>query len=380
MPSILIDYTQTPKDYPIQVGKIESTKNNKKHPITTSNYRFKGNGKNNNAPLLHQLYTFSPPQKKIQFTPSLKLAQALKQQVKVLKRRAGRDYKLDNLNVDNNQLLTVAEKLYHTINNGEQDLSSFELYKIKGNDDLGNVQFTSYYVPTIKASKIPNDTYKYPLYQKPNSWPNDKKPSRKDIDQKGALKNQGLEIAYTASPLHNYNIQVQGSGYIVYEDGSQELLSYGGNNGFSYQSVGKQLVDAGFFMSHTKASSMPWLNKNVQKIQNILYKNPSYTFFKSTKAIPSGAAGVPLTAEYSIAVDPNYIPIGSCLLALVPVLNTNKHLSHHEFRILVAQDKGAAIKGPGHVDLYNGIGTNGEAKANSVHHYGNLWLLLPKES
>jgi len=110
-----------------------------------------------------------------------------------------------------------------------------------------------------------------------------------------------------------------------------------------------------------------------------LFANPNYIFFKPSKNKPKGAGHVPLTAKYSIAVDRKYIPLGSCLLAQIPIIGENKKFSHYEFRFLIAQDIGGAINGPGHVDLYQGIGKIGQKNASALHHYGKLWLLLPKE-
>ena len=114
-------------------------------------------------------------------------------------------------------------------------------------------------------------------------------------------------------------------------------------------------------------------------MEEVLYSNPSYVFFRPSKARVSGAGPVPLTPEYSIAVDPKYIPLGSCLLAAVPIHDKKGNFTHHEYRILLAQDTGGAINGPGHVDLYTGIGKQAKRDAGYTHHYGGLWLLLPKE-
>ena len=106
--------------------------------------------------------------------------------------------------------------------------------------------------------------------------------------------------------------------------------------------------------------------------------NASYVYFKATDGLPSGAAGVPLVGQHSIAVDKNQIPLGSILLGEVPVLDENGYLTGHEFRILTAHDVGGAIN-EGHVDFFSGIGKIGEAKADALHHYGRIWLLVSKE-
>ena len=112
-------------------------------------------------------------------------------------------------------------------------------------------------------------------------------------------------------------------------------------------------------------------------IDSVLFANPSYVFFEPAQSRPKGAGLVPLTSMHSIAVDTRYIPLGSVLLATVPVINKRNQVIRHEYKLLVAQDVGGAIKGPGHVDLYTGIGTAARRKASALHHYGKLWLLLP---
>ena len=112
----------------------------------------------------------------------------------------------------------------------------------------------------------------------------------------------------------------------------------------------------------------------------ILFANPSYVFFDRKRKQPHGAGHVPLTSDISIAVDDRYIPLGGVLLAAVPVLNQKGRFSHHEYKILLAQDLGGAIRGSGHIDVYYGKGTMGRRKAMAMHHYGQLWLLLPKKT
>ena len=83
--------------------------------------------------------------------------------------------------------------------------------------------------------------------------------------------------------------------------------------------------------------------------------------------------------EISIAADSRYFPLGSVVLAAMPVFE-NGRITHHEYKILLPQDVGGAVKGAGHVDVYCGNGELGQARASSLHHYGRLWVLLPKKN
>ncbi|HMR44509.1 MAG TPA: 3D domain-containing protein, partial [Saprospiraceae bacterium] len=70
---------------------------------------------------------------------------------------------------------------------------------------------------------------------------------------------------------------------------------------------------------------------------------------------------------------------GSVLLAAIPEFDKNGNCIGHQYRFLMAQDVGGQIGGPGHIDLYCGVGKEAQIKASRFHHYGRLWILLPKE-
>jgi Membrane-bound lytic murein transglycosylase len=53
-----------------------------------------------------------------------------------------------------------------------------------------------------------------------------------------------------------------------------------------------------------------------------------------------GAGFFPLTAGYSVAVDPQYIPLGATLLAELPDVDEKGRLRGYTYRILFAQDRG----------------------------------------
>ena len=93
-----------------------------------------------------------------------------------------------------------------------------------------------------------------------------------------------------------------------------------------------------------------------------------------------GVSKVPLTSDFTIAVDDNYIPLGSVLLAEIPILSANGSLIRTEMRFVVAQDRGSKIKGVSHVDLYMGEGDDAKERIKNMHKYGHIWLLLPKNA
>jgi membrane-bound lytic murein transglycosylase A len=178
-------------------------------------------------------------------------------------------------------------------------------------------------------------------------------------------------------------MQVQGSGYVEYPDGSRELFSYNGSNRHPYLSIEKYIQGrADLDIADLSIRGIrKFLLKNPSLTDTILFQNPSYTFFIRQQSEPSGAGNVPLTPGYSIAVDRRYIPLGSCLLAAFPIFDNRKQrVVGHDYRLLIAQDVGGAIRGPGHVDFYTGIGDAAEREASNLKSYGRLWLLLPPQS
>ena len=318
-----------------------------------------------------------------QFTKEL--VKGLRYQLKVLNYR-----KKEQLKV-NGEVDPSIEKLEQTVqllldqqNAQIPNLSkTLDAVSLPGEDGNGSVYFTGYYTPVLKVSRVQTDEFKYPIYARPQNWVG-KLPSRRQIDGDGVLKGQGLELAYTKNLLDIYFMQIQGSGIVEYPDGTNQILAFAGSNGRKYRSVGKYMIQEGYANEQNVSLKRikKFFKENPDLIDPLLFVNESYVFFSLVKyqKTPKGAGHVPLTTEYSIAVDKRYIPIGSCLLAKVPIIDNKNRIDHYDYRILIAQDVGGAIKGPGRVDLYTGVGEKARKKASLLHHYGNLWLLEPKES
>lgn len=113
--------------------------------------------------------------------------------------------------------------------------------------------------------------------------------------------------------------------------------------------------------------------------EQTLSQNPNYVFFKKVNLRLQSSSGQPLTPYTSIATDRRYIPSGAVLLAATPIVDKNEKCKHHALQFVLAQDTGGAIKGTGHVDWYVGKGDRAKKVAERIHHYGQLWLVLPKK-
>jgi membrane-bound lytic murein transglycosylase A len=83
-----------------------------------------------------------------------------------------------------------------------------------------------------------------------------------------------------------------------------------------------------------------------------------------------------LTPGRSIAVDPAFVPLGLPVWLDTTRPDTNAPLR----RLVVAQDKGGAIKGAGRVDLFWGAGREAEAVAGPMRQQGTYWAIVPRSA
>jgi len=335
---------------------------------------FANNGRDTEAQTRQSLYLEERLPPALAF-PEASFLEGLKQQARFLSRKSDSDsYLLEDFEVNNKSLNQSISLIADWLANPTQ-AHNIKAYQLRGQDGRGNVQVTGYYVPVIEVRKEAQGEFIYPLYRKPQRNKGEQLPDRDAIDFENVLEGQGLEIAYSNSLIDNFFLQVQGSGVVQYEDGSQALLSWGGVNGHEYRSLGKVLIEKNEIAKEDMSAQAikDWLIAHPERQREILTTNPSYLFFKEGLSKPVGA----VTPKYSIAVDPKVIPLGSVLLGELPILNDHGELVSHEYRLLLAQDKGGAIKGAGHIDWYQGIGEEAHHYASQLKHYGRLWLLLP---
>jgi membrane-bound lytic murein transglycosylase A len=273
----------------------------------------------------------------------------------------------------------------------KQISQDFDIYRAAGQDGVGSVLFTGYYVPLLSGSRTRTEKYKYPLYKPPPeliSRKNSKSVSyysRKEIDAGGVLRGKTLEIAWVADPVELFFLHIQGSGEIRLEDNTILTVSALQTNGRPYRSVPRYLLDKGI-ISGRDAS-----NRNIkrflkEKEENNLYEilgyNERYIFFKFVEK-PTGSLGKPVTSGRTIATDPEIFPQGALAFIRLqkPVFDQQGNLTSQRIsfsRFVLNQDKGAAIKGPGRVDLFCGFGTDAESTAGSLKELGELYFLLKK--
>ncbi|OGS96049.1 MAG: transglycosylase [Gallionellales bacterium RIFCSPLOWO2_02_FULL_57_47] len=278
----------------------------------------------------------------------------------------------------------------------------FTPYQVFNPDGSSQGLITGYYEPKLAGSRVKTARFRYPLYAAPDDLLaidlGDVYPQLKDLRLRGRLQGnrivpyykrseidngkaplQGRELFWVDNAVDLFFLQIQGSGRIELPDGSLVKVGYAEQNGHPYTSIGKKLVEMGAFK--LEESSMQniklWAQKNPEKLDSLLEFNPSYVFFRELPnelPAPLGALGVPLTNEYSLAVDARTIPLGAPVFLATTYPNTVEPLN----RLMLAQDTGGAIRGAVRGDFFWGFGEQAGNQAGRMKQSGQMWVLFPK--
>jgi len=262
---------------------------------------------------------------------------------------------------------------------------------------------TGYYEPLLFGARKPVPTFTVPLYAPPDDlltidlaglYPELKGKtlrgrlqgkkvipyySRAELDN-GPLLN-GKELVWVDGALDAFYLQVQGSGRVQLTDGETIRLAYADQNGHPYRSIGRYLIDKGELTvaQATAQGIREWVEAHPARIREVLDSNPSMVFFREERIAdanegPKGALAVPLTPGRSIAVDPNYIPLGAPVFLSTTYPATDTPLR----RLMMAQDTGGAIKGSVRADFFWGFGKAAGESAGRMRQDGRMWVLWPK--
>jgi membrane-bound lytic murein transglycosylase A len=276
----------------------------------------------------------------------------------------------------------------------------FRPYRV-ANGDTADGLFTGYYEIELRGALEADSTYNVPVYRKPRDQVavdlGDFDPALKGRSlvgrieggrlkpyyqrraiQDGALNGRGLELVWLDDPLDAFMLHVQGSGRVRLRDGRTTRIGYAGNNGHAYRSIGQELIRRGELEAHAASwqGIRRWIERNRDEATDLLAVNRRYIFFDEISGDgPVGAQGVALTDGRSLAVDPRFVPLG------LPLWLDTLQPGAGEMplrRLVVAQDTGAAIKGPVRGDLFWGTGDAALEYAGRMRHRGQYYLLLPR--
>lgn len=236
---------------------------------------------------------------------------------------------------------------------------------------------TSYFAPEYAARHRPDGEFDAPVLAAPAR---PRSAGSRTAIEAGARSEEALAWM-RAEDL--FFLQIQGSGYLTFEDGTKARAAYAADNGETFVGIARPMAERGLLPRNGTSGDAirAWLaDHRGAEARAVMALNPRYIFFRldpDDGGDPAGAAGVPLTARRAIAVDPANWRYGE--LAWVEADGGNLRGASASYRGLVmALDTGSAIKGPVRADLYMGRGDVAGAEAGTVRHPLRMWRLVPR--
>lgn len=187
-------------------------------------------------------------------------------------------------------------------------------------------------------------------------------------------------------PAEVLSLQVQGSGRLQFEDGTQMRASFAAHNGQRFGSNAQELIRRGH-LTPTGASLDALKNwfktASPQEAREVLNANPRTVFFQLSPITdasigPTGGQSIPLEPNGSMAVDTAYHAYGVPIFVAADAPRVALTMDQTLRRLLITQDTGGAIKGPLRGDLYWGTGPEAGLRAGRINHDTQFWVLLPK--
>lgn len=307
---------------------------------------------------------------------------------------------------------------------------NFDAYEVYGQNDWGQVFITSYFEPVIDGSRSPTERFSQPLFGIPKNMvvvdldsfakarpslqalqgtaleqrsksnqlrgilvppksPNDPAritafPDRSNIVS-GSLNGHAAELAWV-DPIDAFFLEIQGSGVVRLEDGSEFKVGYAAQNGHPYVAIGKHLRHA----IPLEKMSLQTIESHLRSLpraeaRKIMDLNPSYVFFRPLPGSGVTFFGTEVVTGRTIATDQTYFPKGA--LAFLefdkPLFASNDATEpiawEKTSRFVLDQDTGGAIRGPHRVDLFWGRGDAAKQSAGVIKNRGRLVYFVPRQ-
>ncbi|MDB5755391.1 MAG: murein transglycosylase, partial [Massilia sp.] len=241
---------------------------------------------------------------------------------------------------------------------------------VRAADGADTGLITGYYEPMLRGARKRGGAFQTPLYRVPDDLLvvelGSVYPELKNMRLRGRLVGKkvvpyntraeieradisGKELLWVDDPVEAFFLEVQGSGRVQLADtGETVRLAYDEQNGHPYKAIGRWLVEQGELTvpQATAQGIKAWIAANPARRQELFNVNPSYIFFREERLPdpsvgPKGALGVPLTTARSVAVDPQFLPLG----APVYLATTRAGSEVPMQRLMMGQDTGGAIRG-----------------------------------
>lgn len=288
---------------------------------------------------------------------------------------------------------------------------NFDVYESVGNDS-GQILFTGYFEPIYEGSLEQSPDYPYPVYTRPEDLlqidlssfsdaykghkrlvarvDTQKKSvvpyyTREEINQTEDFHERSEPLVWLRSRVDRFFLEIQGSGRVMLEDGSQMRLHYAASNGNAYRSIGRYLIEEDEIPreSMSMQAIREWLDRHPERMDEVLNYNESFVFFNTEQGGPYGSIGVEVTPFRSIATDSRLFPkgaLGFIRTELPDRVNINplKRWEPQTFFVM-NQDTGGAIKGPARADIFCGNGHYAKFTAGHMKVYGRMFFLVLKD-
>lgn len=268
---------------------------------------------------------------------------------------------------------------------------------------------TAFYEPEVEVRHAPDADFRFPFYRRPddlvdidprNPPPGIKLgfafgqslngevstyPDRRAIDE-NYLDGRGLEIAWARSQVDVFFAHVQGAARLVFPDGGVMRITYAAKTGHPFSPIGRLLIDRGEIPAAeiSMGSIRAWLAAHPQSVEEVLWHNRSYIFFREAPveepdAGPIAAAKVQLEPGRSLAVDRLIHTFG------FPFFIVSDSLTHMDAgrpfrRLMLALDTGTAIVGPARGDIFTGSGDAAGDLAGNVRNDADFIVLIPNRA
>ncbi len=304
-------------------------------------------------------------------------------------------------------------KAFLAENPSEGDLNrfireNFSVYESVGNED-GQVLFTGYFEPIYPGSLERCDEYPHPVYTRPDDLleldlsafsdaykghkrlkarvdGNRRKVvpyyTRAQINLANDFHENATPLVWMKTRVDRFFLEVQGSGRILLNNGSQMRVHYATNNGSAYRSIGRYLIDKKEIAKEDMSMQAirEWLERHPDRMDEVLHYNKSFVFFQEEQGGPYGSLGVEVTPFRSIATDRKLFPKGGlCFIqtSLPDRVNINPLKKWEETSFFAMnQDTGGAIKGPARADIFCGNGNYAEFTAGHMNIHGRMFFLV----
>jgi len=237
---------------------------------------------------------------------------------------------------------------------------------------------TGYYEPVLRGSRRRRPGYSVPLHAKPRDLARLRPyPARARI-LRPPLRTRIPVLLWLADPVDAFTLHIQGSGVVRLAGGGSVRVGVAATNGRRYVSIGRVLLRMGALTrgQATMQGIRAWLRAHPRQATAVMNRNPRYIFFRIVKGPgPIGGQGVALTPGRSLAIDPRFVAYGTPIW-----LDTTwpSPPGGRLRRLVIAQDKGGAIKGAMRGDLFIGRGARALAVAGRMRQRGRYFLLLPR--